>query len=127
VKHEDLEEAVQLLDEAIEHANRWAHGRAEDWKEGQQEQANESMERAIVLLQEASQELMDLRPGGLFGGFEGEPERPYLERAISRTFSARSIVGRLLPENDAQRQGLRAADLSIGEAWDIMAAVAMVE
>jgi hypothetical protein len=127
VPRDDLNDAVELLDAAVAHADRWPPDRSSDWSPEQFDRAREAMEQAIKLMEQAEQDVMAARPGGIFGTFRGEPTRPHLERALFFAHQARLIVDRLREQGGPHREELRRASHAIGEAWDIMAGVATID
>ena len=126
VVRDDLNDAVKLLDAAIAHAERWPPGRSSEWSAKQFGRAHESIEQAVRLMEQAEQNVMAARPGGVFRTVRGRPARPYLERALSFAHQARLIVDRLREQGGPHRDELGRASHAIGEACDIMAAVARI-
>jgi hypothetical protein len=124
VSDDPLNDAVILLDGAIEHANRWPHGVAEEWDVDRFQQAGASMEEAIALMQQAVEDVISTDPGGAWGTFGGPPSRPHLSRALAFALRARQLIGRVLEGGDGDREALRRAEKAIDRAWDKMAGVA---
>ena len=105
---ERLDGAVQLIDEAREHANRGLTGIVDGWGLEARRQAEDTLERAIAYLSEAESFLIETDPTEIWTGFDGEPIPPYLSRAISSTYSARQAVSATREAGDVRTSRLMA-------------------
>jgi hypothetical protein len=124
---DELNEAVVLLDSAIKHANQGPPRSSAGWNPEQRQQATDAMERAIGLMQLAAEDLMSTHPGAKWGTFDGDLERPYLDRAIGLMFEARGIVGHEQLEGAQDREALQRARKAIDEAFELMGGVATID
>jgi hypothetical protein len=114
-----------LLDAAIEHADRWAHGSTDGWDQARFQAAKAAVEQAIALMQSATTALIETAPQGMWGGFDGEPEPAYLGKAVSFSIRAEQILRRLIEADPGMRETLRPIAEQVHEAWDILAGVAV--
>jgi len=89
VSDDPLYGAVVSLDVAIEHANRAVSSDPDDlvrWRfAAGREHAIEALQEAVVLL-------TSTHPGGMWGGFEGEPRQPLVGYALANAYSAKAAV-----------------------------------
>jgi hypothetical protein len=125
--HDELNDAVVLLDSAIKHANQGLPRSSAEWNPEQRQQAADAMDRAIGLMRQAAADLMSTQSGAKWGTFDGDLEHPYLDRAIGLMFEAQGIVGREHAEGGHDREALQRASKAIDEAFDLMGGVASID